>query len=281
MDEVLVENKKLVAENKKVSDKERHLEMRVKKLENENQELVKKVDANQSEIDVLKVRVAELEEEKTRRDEQNEYFKLKNKELEAAKKSRDHEFYMLSKVVESMLGTSVEQKFEELQVEEIRAQCQAEMDKQMQDKGKGVEGSSAMTERSIVPSMVVENPEPISAISGLFEDETPMDELIGDSDDDDEEEEEEKKDGKDDKVFSASSHSSDDNDDDAQGGTGLRVTEASSEQNLFLGLNVYREMLHSVNPEFKIDSEEELESFDINQQPEYTYKYVEEADKYD
>ncbi|XP_022032202.1 mitotic apparatus protein p62-like [Helianthus annuus] len=224
---------------------------------------------------------------------------------------------MLSKVIESMLGTSVDQKFEDLQVEEIRAQRQAEVERQMQDKGKGVEGSSAVTERSIVPSMVVENPEPISSISGLFEDETHLAELEGSSsDEDDEEEEEEKKEDKDEKVFSTSSHSSedDDDDDDASGGTGLRVTEGSSEQDvdylmndtvneesgeasgkgessksqivehsetLFLSLDVYREILQNVNPEFKIDSEEELESFDINQQPEYSYKYVEEADKYD
>ncbi|XP_035830769.1 proteoglycan 4-like [Helianthus annuus] len=108
MDEVLVENKKLVAENKKVSDREKILKMRVKKLEIDNKELVKKIDSDQSEIDILKVKIAELEEEKARRDEQNEYFKLKNKEFEAAKALRDHEFYMLNKVVESMLGTSVE-----------------------------------------------------------------------------------------------------------------------------------------------------------------------------
>ncbi|XP_022024811.1 glutamic acid-rich protein-like [Helianthus annuus] len=316
VEEVIVENKKLVAENKKVSDRERFLEIRVKKLEDENQVLVKKIDADQSEIDIFKVRVTELEEEKSRKDNQNEYFKLKNKELEAAKKSRNHEFYMLSKVVESMLGTSIEQKFEELQVEEIRAERQAEIERQMKDKGKGIEGSSAVTERLIVPSMVVENPEPISAISGLFEDETTLVELEGSSsDDDDGEEEEEEKEDKDEKVFSASSHSSEDgDDDDAAGGTGLRVTEGSSEQDvdnlmndtineesgeasgkgessksqiveysekLFLSLDVYREILQNVNPEFRIDSEEDLESFDINQQPEYSYKYVEEADKYD
>ncbi|MFS7965503.1 hypothetical protein Hanom_Chr09g00763061 [Helianthus anomalus] len=140
--------------------------MRVKKLEMENRELVKKIDSDQSEIDILKVKVAELEEEKTRSDEQNEYFKLNDKELEAAKALRDHEFYMLNKVVESMLGTSVEQKFEELQVEELRAERQAKIDEQMKDTGKGVEGSSDVTERSIVPSMVVDNPEPITAISG-------------------------------------------------------------------------------------------------------------------
>ncbi|XP_022003992.2 uncharacterized protein LOC110901472 [Helianthus annuus] len=171
MDEVLDENKKLAAEIKKVSDREKILEMRVKRLETDNKELLKKIDTDQSEIDILKVRVAELEEEKTRRDEQNKYFKMKNKELEAAKAFREHEFYMLNKVVESMLGKLVEQKFEEIQVEELRAKCQAEIDEQMKDKGKGVEGSSAVTERSIVPSLVVENPEPISAISGLFEEE--------------------------------------------------------------------------------------------------------------
>ncbi|XP_022014838.1 uncharacterized protein DDB_G0286299-like [Helianthus annuus] len=93
VDEVIAENKKLAVENKKVMDRERILEMRVKRLENDNKELVKKIDSDQIEIDILKVRVAELEEEKARRDEQNEYFKLKNKELEAAKAFRDHEFY--------------------------------------------------------------------------------------------------------------------------------------------------------------------------------------------
>ncbi|XP_022007903.1 MAP7 domain-containing protein 1-like [Helianthus annuus] len=283
VEEVVAENKRLAAENKKVSDRERLLEMRVKILENENQELVKKIDAVQSEIDILKVKVAELEEEKARRDEQNEYFKLKNKEFEAPKALRDHEFYMLNKVVESMLGTSVDQKLKELQVEELRAERQAEIERQMKDKGKGVEGSSVVTERSIVPSMVVDNPEPITAISGMFEEETHLEELM-------------------------------DDDDDAAGGTGLKVTEASTEkkvddlmndsvneesgeasgkgessksqivehsEKLFLSLNVYREMLQDVNPEFKFDFEEDLESFDINHQPEYTYKYVEEADKYD
>ncbi|XP_022003442.2 titin-like [Helianthus annuus] len=259
VEEVVAENKRLAAENKKVSDREKVLEMCVKKLEMNNKELVKKIESDQSEIDILKVRVAELEEEKARHDEQNEYFKLKNKEFEAAKALRDHEFYMLNKVVKSMLGTSVEQKFEELQVEELRAERQAKIEEQMKDKGKGVEGSSAVTERSIVPSMVVDNPEPITAISGLFEDETHLEELMG--------------------------------------GTGLKATEASSEktvddlmndsvneesgeasgkgessktqivehtEKLILGLDVYREMMHTVDPEFKFDFEEELNTFDIN-----------------
>ena len=101
---------------------------------------------------------------------------------------------MLNKVVESMLGTSVEQKFKELQVEELRAERQAEIERQMKDKGKGVEGSSAVSERSIVPSMVVDNLEPITEISGLFEEETHLEELMGNSDDEDDEEEDEEED---------------------------------------------------------------------------------------
>ncbi|MFS8024314.1 hypothetical protein Hanom_Chr16g01461791 [Helianthus anomalus] len=40
-------------------------------------------------------------------------------------------------------------------------------------------------------------------------------------------------------------------------------------------------MLKDVNPDIQFEFEEELESFDINKQPDYTYKYVEEADLYD
>ncbi|MFS8035281.1 hypothetical protein Hanom_Chr17g01591241 [Helianthus anomalus] len=105
--------------------------MHVKRLEFDNNALQKKIDTDKSEIDILKVRVAELEEEKARRDEQNKYFKLKNKELEVAKALKEHEFYMLNKVVENMLGTSIEQKFEEIQVEELRAKHQAQIDEQM------------------------------------------------------------------------------------------------------------------------------------------------------
>ncbi|MFS7968066.1 hypothetical protein Hanom_Chr09g00793201 [Helianthus anomalus] len=94
--------------------------MRVKKLESENKSLMKKIEADQTEIDILKVRVAELEEEKARRDEQNKYFELKNKELEAAKALKEHEFYMMNKVIENMLRKSIEQRFEEIQVEEVR-----------------------------------------------------------------------------------------------------------------------------------------------------------------
>ncbi|MFS7903103.1 hypothetical protein Hanom_Chr01g00020051 [Helianthus anomalus] len=295
MEGVIAENKKLIAENKKATEREKLLVKRVEELE-------KKSEADQSEIDILKVRVSELEEEKNRRDAQNEYFELKHKELNEAKRAKDHELYMLHKVVESMLGSSVQEKFEELLVEEVRAERQAEIDRQMKDKGKGIEGSSAAPILDLVPSMVVENPQPISAISSLFEEPTSMQELIGDStyEDDDEEEEGNEEDEKDDFVFSASSHSSKGNDDDdAAGGSGIKVTEASNEkvvddlmndtvneesdeatgkggsdktqivehhEPLFMNLDAYKESLKDVNPESPFDFEEDLESFDINKQ---------------
>ncbi|MFS7919288.1 hypothetical protein Hanom_Chr03g00210971 [Helianthus anomalus] len=177
MDDVLDENKRLAAESKRVADREKILEMRVKRLESDNKALQKKINIDQSEIDFLKVRVAELEEEKARRDEQNKYFEMKNKELEAAKALKEHEVCMLNKVVENMLGTSIEQKFKEIQVEELRAKRQAEIDEQMKDQGKGTEGSGAVAERSIVPSLVVENPVPISAVSSIFEEDALLDDM--------------------------------------------------------------------------------------------------------
>ncbi|MFS7992874.1 putative transcription factor bZIP family [Helianthus anomalus] len=117
MEEVLVDNKRLV-------DREKKLEKRVKSVEAENSSLLKKIEADQAEIDILKVKVAELEEEKARRDEQNKYFELKNKVLEAAKAMKEHEIYMMNKVLENLLGKSVEQKFEEIKIEEVRARRQ-------------------------------------------------------------------------------------------------------------------------------------------------------------
>ncbi|KAJ0828328.1 hypothetical protein HanRHA438_Chr17g0835941 [Helianthus annuus] len=112
MEEVLVENKKLV-------DREKMLEKRVKSVESENNSLLKKIEADQTEIDILIVKVAKLEEEKARRDEKNKYFELKNKELEASKAMKEHEIYMMNKVLENMLGKSVEQRFEEIEVKRL------------------------------------------------------------------------------------------------------------------------------------------------------------------
>ncbi|MFS7930544.1 hypothetical protein Hanom_Chr04g00345561 [Helianthus anomalus] len=75
--------KKLQKKVDEVSSEKKKMEKRVKTVEFENSSLLKRVESDQVEIDILKVRVADLEEEKARRDEQNEYFKLKNKELEA------------------------------------------------------------------------------------------------------------------------------------------------------------------------------------------------------
>ncbi|MFS8007638.1 hypothetical protein Hanom_Chr14g01263411 [Helianthus anomalus] len=130
-----------MVENKRLADREKILEMRVKKVESENKSLLKKIEADQTEIDILKVKVAELEEEKARRDEQNKYFELKNKELEAAKAMKEHELYIMNKVLENILEKSIEQRFEEIEVEEVRAKRQAEIDAEMKNKGKGVEGS--------------------------------------------------------------------------------------------------------------------------------------------
>ncbi|MFS7909559.1 hypothetical protein Hanom_Chr02g00095981 [Helianthus anomalus] len=294
MENVIAENQRLKAEKKKAADREKVLVKRVEELE-------KKCEVDQAEIDILKVRVSELEEEKSRRDAQNEYFELKHKELNEAKRAKDHELYMLHKVVESMLGSSVEERFEEIQLAEVCAERKAEIDRQMKDKGKGLEGSSTTPILDIIPVMEIENPQPISAISGLFEEPTSLHELIGASseEEDDEDEEGEKEDDKDDFVFSASSHSSqdDDDDDDATGGTGVRVTDASNEkvvddlmndtvneendesdgkgesdQNqivehyepLYLNLDAYKGSLKDVHPETPFDFEEELESFDLN-----------------
>ncbi|MFS7915720.1 putative transcription factor bZIP family [Helianthus anomalus] len=101
VEEVLVEKKKLL-------DREKKLEKRVKSVEAENTSLLKKIEADQTDIDILKVKVAELEEEKARRDEQNKYFELKNKKLEAAKAMKEHEIYMMNKVLQNMLGKSIE-----------------------------------------------------------------------------------------------------------------------------------------------------------------------------
>ncbi|MFS7919070.1 hypothetical protein Hanom_Chr03g00208581 [Helianthus anomalus] len=145
VDEVLVENRKLL-------DREKKFEKRVKTVEAVNSSLLQRVESDQAEIDILKVKIAELEEEKARRDEQNKYFKLKNKELEAANARQERKIYMMNKVLENMLGKSVQQRFEEIKVEEVRARHQAEIDAEMKNKGKDIEGVS---ERSIVPSTVL------------------------------------------------------------------------------------------------------------------------------
>ncbi|XP_022019031.1 protein PFC0760c-like [Helianthus annuus] len=258
---------------------------------------------------------------------------------------KEHELYMMNKVIENMLGKSIEQRFEEIEVEELRAKRQAEIDAEMKFKGKGVEGSE-VAERSIVLSTdrvsPIQNPIPISAVSAIFEEDVLLEDITAEVDEeddseedndeeDDNEEDDNEEDDNEDKVFSASSHSDDDDndDDDNLGGTGVKVTEASNEKNVNDYMNddanevsegadgegekvddqnvdkveklilriepdveggeirhtyTLDEVLKMFNVnenEFKFDFKEELNAFDINHQPEYEYKYVEEADVYD
>ncbi|XP_022032156.1 MAP7 domain-containing protein 1-like [Helianthus annuus] len=259
IDEVIAENKKLADECKKIADREKFLAGKVQRLEGENKVLELKIEVDQTEIDVVK-RVSELEEEKSRRESENEYYKLKNKELMAAKALHEHKFYMLNRVVECMLETTVDQKYEELKLEDLRAERKAEVERQMKDKGKAVEGSSVMT---IVPSMVIDNPVPISSVpggSGVRVTEASKEKVVEDLLNDTVNEE---------------------------SGEAERKGESSKNQivkhhePLFLCLDVYREMLNDVNPENPIDLEADLESFDINKQKDYKYNYVEDADQYD
>ncbi|MFS7948733.1 hypothetical protein Hanom_Chr06g00563361 [Helianthus anomalus] len=204
VDEVLVENNKLV-------DSEKKLEKCVKTVESENSSLLKKVEADQAEIDILKVRIAELEEEKSRRDDQNKYFELKNKELEANNARKEHE-----------------NDEESIELEEVRARRKAEMEAQMKDKGKGVVGEKVVdvSEQAIVVTEQIEVPISsvplISSVSGIFD--------VDVEDDDEEDDDEEDVDDADD-VFSASSHDDDGNDDD-QGTSGIKVTEELNKENV-------------------------------------------------
>ncbi|MFS8024429.1 hypothetical protein Hanom_Chr16g01463141 [Helianthus anomalus] len=101
---------------------------------------------------------------------------------------------MMNKVLENMLGKSVEQRFEEIEVEEVGARRQAEIDAEMKNKGKGVEGVSDVSEKAIVTSAVSEShvqyPRPMSAVSVIFEEDV----LIDDEEDVEEDDEEEEDD---------------------------------------------------------------------------------------
>ncbi|MFS8035115.1 hypothetical protein Hanom_Chr17g01589261 [Helianthus anomalus] len=172
VDEVLAEKKKL--------------EKRVKTVETENSSLLKRVKTDQVDIDIMKVRIAILEEEKARRDEKNEYFKLKNKELEAKNAKKEHEDYMLKKVIEDLIGKPIEQRFEEI---ELKSRRKAEIEAEMKNKGKSaqVEGVIEVTERAIVPSIVpelsIQDPCPITSVPGEDDEEDEDDILKDDAND--------------------------------------------------------------------------------------------------
>ncbi|XP_021971948.1 glutamic acid-rich protein-like [Helianthus annuus] len=306
--------KKLQKKVNEVLSEKKKLEERVKSVESKNSSLLKKIEADQVDIDILKVRIADLEEEKSRRDEQNEYFKLKNQELEAKNAKKEHEEYMLKKVLEDLIGKPIEQRFEEIELAEVRARREAEIEAGMKDKGKDVlaEDDVQVTEREIVltepksPTKVLESsipaPCPLTSVPG-----------VTNIEDDEEDEDDNLKDDAD-EVYSVHSDNDDDNgNDDADqdnaneepenaGGEGehgdaenvdeivdqgagliLRL-EHDVEEGEILHIYTRAEIIKMMNVEeneFNFDFEKELNEFDINHQPAYQYKYVEEADNYD
>ncbi|KAJ0715401.1 putative acting on peptide bonds (peptidase) [Helianthus annuus] len=239
---------------------------------------------------------------------------------------------MMMEVLENLIGKPIEQRFEEIKLEEVRARRKAEIEAEMKDKGKGVaiEGIAEVTERAIILSEPTRTPEtsildpcPISSVSGEFVNE---DEIEFDDDEEDDEEQDDDDIMKDDAedVYAASGDDDDDdddNDDDDQGTTGIKVTETSHEEKIdeYLHddaneesenassegehddtknvdesddhvtrlilrlehgveegeiLHTYTlaeivKMTHVDENEFKFDFEEELNQFDINQEPEY------------
>ncbi|MFS7912289.1 hypothetical protein Hanom_Chr02g00128281 [Helianthus anomalus] len=241
VDELLVEKKKL--------------EDLVKSVESENSSLLKRVEADQADIDILKVRIADLEEERARRDEQNEYFKLKNKELEANNAKKEHEMYMMNKVLENLIGKPVEQRFEEIELEEVRARRRAEIEAEMKKKGEGVQ------------------------IEGIKVTEASSEEKIDEYLHDDANEEPENAEGE------GELDDTEKNDENVDHVSRLILRlEHSVEEGEIMHTYTLAEiikMTHVDENELKFDFEEELKKFDINQQREYKYKYVEDADNYD
>ncbi|MFS7968150.1 hypothetical protein Hanom_Chr09g00794101 [Helianthus anomalus] len=126
---------------------------------------------------------------------------------------------MLKKVLEDLIGKPIEQRFEEIELAEVRARREAEMQAGMKDKGKDtlVEDDVQVTERAIV----LTEPCPLTSVPGMIKIE-----------DDEEDEDDNLKDDAD-EVYSV--HSDDDhdgNDDAHQGTSGIKVTEASQEENI-------------------------------------------------
>ncbi|MFS7966690.1 hypothetical protein Hanom_Chr09g00776741 [Helianthus anomalus] len=215
---------------------------------------------------------------------------------------------MLKKVIEDLIGKSIEQRFKEIELEEVRAKRKAEIEAKMKNKGKSaqVEGVVEVTERAIVPLTVTE----LSILETCS-----ITSIPGNEDDEEVEEDDNLKDDAD-KVYSVHD---DDNDDNDQGTSGIKVTEASNEKNVdgYLQENENEEpenakgegeqgnvekddeivdkstrlilrlehnveegeilhtytlakiikMTHVDENEFNFDFEEELNKFDINQQP--------------
>ncbi|MFS7892640.1 hypothetical protein Hanom_Chr00s000702g01655191 [Helianthus anomalus] len=139
---------------------------------------------------------------------------------------------MLKKVVEDLIGKQIEQRFEEIELAEVRARREAEIEAGMKDKGKDVqvEDDVQVTERAIVltepksptkiPESLILAPCPLTLVSGVNkikdEEEHKDDNLKDDVDG----------------VYSVHSDNDDDddgNDDADQGNSDIKLTEASQE----------------------------------------------------
>ncbi|MFS7953802.1 hypothetical protein Hanom_Chr07g00622841 [Helianthus anomalus] len=209
--------------------------------------------------------------------------------------------YMMNKLLEKLIGKPVEQMFEEIELEEVRARRKAEIKAEMKNKGKGVqvEGVSEVTKRAIVPSIVpespIQNPCPISSVFGILDEDVEVDDVVDDDEEDDDEEDEEeddiKKDDADDVFSTNSDHDDGDDDDNDQGSTSIKhddtknVDESDDHVSRLILclehgveeweiLHTYTlaeiiKMTHIDENELKFDFEEELNKFDNNQQPEY------------
>ncbi|KAM0063401.1 hypothetical protein Hdeb2414_s0003g00090461 [Helianthus debilis subsp. tardiflorus] len=320
--------KKLQKKMDDVLDEKKKLEDRVKAVESENSSVLKTIKSDQADIDILKVREQSWKKKKLEELEAHNARKEKLKELEAHNARKEQEAYMMKKVIVDLIGKPIEQRFEEIELEEVRAKRKAEIEAEMTTKGKGaqVEGIIEVIERAIV----LPEPCPISSVAGLIRQE---DDVI---DDDDEEDDDDTLKDDADEVYSIHSDDNDDgndDDDDDQGSTGIKVSETSHEEKIdeYLHDDANEElenasgegehddtknvdesddhvtrlilclehdveegeimhtytlaeivkMTHVDENEFNFDFEEELNKFDINQQPEYQHKYVEEADNYD
>ncbi|XP_022031798.1 nuclear polyadenylated RNA-binding protein 3-like [Helianthus annuus] len=194
----------------------------------------------------------------------------------------------------------------------VREKRQAEIEAQMKDKVKGAEGSIAVAERSI---------EDVSLEDLAGDDNEEDDEEGGDDEEDDDDEKvfsasshgsdndnenDDNQGGMGIKVTEPSSEKTVDNylndsvNEEVEGadGKGEHGDDQNVEQveklilriepHLEEGEHIHtytlddiKEMTRMVDADFMFDFEDELNAFDINHQPEYEYKYVEDADVYD
>ncbi|KAM0067532.1 hypothetical protein Hdeb2414_s0002g00062371 [Helianthus debilis subsp. tardiflorus] len=191
--------------------------------------------------------------------------------------------YMINKVLENLIGKSIEQQFEEIELEEVRARRKAEIEAEMKNKGKSirVEGVSEVTERAIVLSSMIMKKMMMRKMKKklrkmmqmmCFLQVVMMMMMMGmmtmikvrQN------------------VEGEGEHNDSENVDDSEKLIlHLEPDIEEGEIRHTYTLDEIIKMTHGDENNFKFDFEEELNQFDINQQPDYQYKYVEEADNYD